>query len=110
MDRTDLRAAAGSRRRSPCRVDVPRSSRQGRCDAGGGPRCWYGMVSNMRAYLAHLAELQSEILLALTYVVVVLPIWSMLRLTRQDLLGADRVGWHRRVQNPDPGAELHLPF
>lgn len=65
---------------------------------------------DMKAYLARVAELQSEILLGLTYIVVVLPVWSVLRLTGRRLLDGDRPRWHRRDGSPSSLSDLRLPF
>jgi uncharacterized membrane protein YhaH (DUF805 family) len=64
----------------------------------------------VRTYLARVGELQSEILLGLTYLVVVGIVWSTLRIAGRRLLDADRPRWHRRSRLVDPAGDLRLPF
>jgi hypothetical protein len=61
----------------------------------------------MRAYLARLGDLQSEILLGLVYLVVVLPVWLATRATGSPLLDV-RPRWHRG--RPASGSSMRDPF
>lgn len=57
--------------------------------------------SELSAYNARLRELQSAMLLALTYLATVGPVWLVLRLTGRRPLGHRGPGWHRGRPRPD---------
>ena len=54
------------------------------------------LFGSIRTYLRHVGEVQGDIVLALTYVIVVLPVWAVLRLSGRALLEPDHQGWRRR--------------
>lgn len=65
----------------------------------------------MRDYLRRLAELQSRIMLAVVYLLVVAPIWVFLRVTRKRLLDGSRPRWHsRRRETASVSSYMREPF